>query len=231
MKLKQPKPHGFTLIELLVVMTIIAVLAAVGFSAFTKARETANKTNAIQNLAGNIKTALMIYASDNQDNFPDKKAANEAADPADSNAAFRKLIASGYVNDEAPFVIKGGAATADGDTSTSALTLENGECHYSLAKGLTATSNASYPLVWEAPVSGTWDPEWDSALDRNEWGSTWSDGSVLIMTVGGSVATQKIAVSGSDPSAKGSGKLALTQGTKNSFMLKASNGDALNPAK
>ena len=231
MKTMQRKPQGFTLIELLVVMTIIAVLAGVGFSAFTKARETANKTNAIQNIAGNLKTALLTYASDNQDNFPDRKTATETSEPADANAAFRKLIAAGYVNDEAPFVIKGGAAKADGDTSTSDLTLQNGECHYSLAKGLTVTSNASYPLIWEAPVSGTWNPTWDSSLDRNEWGSTWSDGSIIVMNVGGAVTPMKIAVGGDDPSAKGSGQLAKTQGTKNVFELKQSNGDALNPAQ
>jgi len=233
MKPKQlKKAQGFTLIELLVVMTIIAVLAAVGFSAFTKARETANKTNAIQNLSGNLKTALMTYAGDNQDNFPDKKATNEQSDPADSNTAFRKLIASGYVNDENPFTIRGGAAKADGDTSEPAQTLKVGECHYTLAKGLSVTSNASYPLVWEAPVSGNWNPTWDSSLDRNEWGSTWSDGKVLIMSVGGSVQAYAIAAgSANDPSAKGSGQLAKTQGTKNLFELKTANGDALNPLR
>lgn len=231
MKLKYRKPQGFTLIELLVVMTIIAVLAAVGFSAFTRAKETANKTNAIQNLAGNLKTAMITYAGDNQDTFPDKKQTGEPADPTDANAAFRKLIASGYVTEEVAFTIKGGAAKADGDTSSSSETLKNGECHYAIAKGVTATSNASYPLVWEAPESGNWNPDWNSSLDRNQWGSTWSDGSVLVMNVGGSVKTEKISVSGGDPTQKGSGKLAKTQGTKNVFELKATGGDALNPAQ
>ena len=233
MKVKHPMPKGFTLIELLVVMTIIAVLAAVGFSAFTKARETANKTNAIQNVAGNLKTALMTYAGDNQDSFPDAKSGSDQTEPSDSNTAFRKLIASGYVNDEAPFVIRGGAAKVDGDVGDppgGTEALKNGECHYALAKGLTVTSNASYPLLWEAPESGKWNPEWNAGADRNEWGSAWSDDSVLVMTVGGSVATIKLAI---EAGGKGKAKLKSIsdKSTKNIFDLKTTNGDALNPLK
>ena len=195
MKSKYAKTQGFTLIELLVVMTIIAVLAGVGFSAFTKARETANKTNAIQNMSGNIKNALMGYASDNNDNYPDKQSQGEASAPTTSNDAFRKMIQSGYMTDEKAFAVRGtpSASGNDGDTSSATVILEKEENHYAMGKDLTLTSNANYPLVWEAGSSGddTYAPQWMKA-NRSEWGGSWSDGSVLIMTVGGGVTSKKL---------------------------------------
>jgi hypothetical protein len=186
----------------------------------------ANKRNALSNMAGNIKPALRIYASDNNDFFPDKKTANEAYEPADSNTAFRKLFSSGYVNDEAAFVVKGGAAKADGDTSTLARTLSRGENHYALAKGLRANSNQNLPLVWEASLSGSWDPIWDSSRKRQERGSTWPDGTVMVLRVGGHVSPMKIAPSVDDD--EGPGRLAPTEEGKNLFQLYP-DGDSLGP--
>ena len=44
------KPHGFTLIELLVVIAIIALLAAILFPVFSRARENARKTSCMNNM-------------------------------------------------------------------------------------------------------------------------------------------------------------------------------------
>ncbi len=55
--------RGFTLIELLVVIAIIAILAAILFPVFAKAREAARKTACINNLK-QISTAAMMYAQD-----------------------------------------------------------------------------------------------------------------------------------------------------------------------
>ncbi len=54
---------GFTLIELLVVIAIIAILAAVLFPVFAKARERARIANCINNLK-QLGTAASMYASD-----------------------------------------------------------------------------------------------------------------------------------------------------------------------
>jgi prepilin-type N-terminal cleavage/methylation domain-containing protein/prepilin-type processing-associated H-X9-DG protein len=54
---------GFTLIELLVVIAIIAILAAILFPVFARAREQARKSACLSN-AKQIATAMMMYAQD-----------------------------------------------------------------------------------------------------------------------------------------------------------------------
>jgi prepilin-type N-terminal cleavage/methylation domain-containing protein/prepilin-type processing-associated H-X9-DG protein len=60
---------GFTLIELLVVIAIIAVLAAILFPMFAKAREKARMTACTSNLR-QLDTALLMYAQDYEETLP-----------------------------------------------------------------------------------------------------------------------------------------------------------------
>jgi prepilin-type N-terminal cleavage/methylation domain-containing protein len=55
------KRRGFTLIELLVVIAIIAILAAILFPVFSRAREQARKSNCLSNLK-QMGTAMLMYA-------------------------------------------------------------------------------------------------------------------------------------------------------------------------
>jgi len=60
---------GFTLIELLVVISIIAILAAILFPVFSRARETARKSSCASNLR-QIGLALQQYTQDADDRLP-----------------------------------------------------------------------------------------------------------------------------------------------------------------
>ena len=60
---------AFTLIELLVVIAIIAILAAILFPVFTKAKDAAKKTASISNLK-QIGLSTLMYASDYDDYYP-----------------------------------------------------------------------------------------------------------------------------------------------------------------
>ena len=63
------RQQGFTLIELLVVIAIIAVLAAILFPVFAKARDKANMTTCINNQR-QILVALQLYLQDNDELLP-----------------------------------------------------------------------------------------------------------------------------------------------------------------
>lgn len=54
---------GFTLIELLVVIAIIAILAAILFPVFAKAREKARQTSCVSN-GKQISLAMTMYMAD-----------------------------------------------------------------------------------------------------------------------------------------------------------------------
>jgi prepilin-type N-terminal cleavage/methylation domain-containing protein/prepilin-type processing-associated H-X9-DG protein len=67
--------RGFTLIELLVVIAIIAILAAILFPVFAKAREAAKKANCESNMK-QIGAAIKMYLQDWKDYYPSNRTVN-----------------------------------------------------------------------------------------------------------------------------------------------------------
>ena len=67
--MKKPKTQAFTLIELLVVIAIIAILAAILFPVFARARENARRSSCSSNLK-QIGLGIMQYAQDYDEKFP-----------------------------------------------------------------------------------------------------------------------------------------------------------------
>jgi prepilin-type N-terminal cleavage/methylation domain-containing protein len=73
------RQRGFTLIELLVVIAIIAILAAILFPVFAKAREKARQNSCLNNQR-QIGVAVMMYVQDNDESFfPDPAISSWAA--------------------------------------------------------------------------------------------------------------------------------------------------------
>jgi prepilin-type N-terminal cleavage/methylation domain-containing protein/prepilin-type processing-associated H-X9-DG protein len=63
------KRRGFTLIELLVVIAIIAILAAILFPVFAKAREKARQTSCLSNVK-QLALAIQMYVGDYDETLP-----------------------------------------------------------------------------------------------------------------------------------------------------------------
>ncbi|BCM90968.1 hypothetical protein IAD21_02831 [Abditibacteriota bacterium] len=69
MSISFSRPKGFTLIELLVVIAIIAILAAILFPVFARARENARKSSCQSNLK-QLGLGLIQYTQDYDEQFP-----------------------------------------------------------------------------------------------------------------------------------------------------------------
>ena len=83
------RSRGFTLIELLVVIAIIAILAAILFPVFARAREAARKATCISNVK-QIVLACIMYAQDYDEVLPavnadENDGCAHAVNPADTN--------------------------------------------------------------------------------------------------------------------------------------------------
>ncbi|MBC7529256.1 MAG: DUF1559 domain-containing protein [Chthonomonadaceae bacterium] len=76
---RRSKLAGFTLIELLVVIAIIAILAAILFPVFARAREQARKTACLSNMK-QIGTALQMYAQDYDETYAPRYGSGDVSD-------------------------------------------------------------------------------------------------------------------------------------------------------
>jgi prepilin-type N-terminal cleavage/methylation domain-containing protein len=79
--------RGFTLIELLVVIAIIAILAAILFPVFAKAREKARQSSCLSNVK-QLMLGVMQYAQDYDEVLP---ASYYPGNPAASDTWYEKL--------------------------------------------------------------------------------------------------------------------------------------------
>jgi prepilin-type N-terminal cleavage/methylation domain-containing protein/prepilin-type processing-associated H-X9-DG protein len=81
-----PLRKAFTLIELLVVIGIIAILAAILFPVFARAKEAGKKTVCLSNIR-QIGLATSLYLGDYDGAYPQTKTASEHPDVDDANGS------------------------------------------------------------------------------------------------------------------------------------------------
>ena len=104
-----PRTRAFTLIELLVVIAIIAILAAILFPVFTRAKEAAKKANCISNMK-QIGLAIEMYINDHDDRLPDRRDLKTALPggyrpwttwpPSDPRSAWAVLVFRPYTKND-----------------------------------------------------------------------------------------------------------------------------------
>ena len=70
--MRAARPSAFTLIELLVVIAIIAILAAILFPVFARAKESAKRAACLSNMR-QLGTSVIMYEGDYDDRMPDRR--------------------------------------------------------------------------------------------------------------------------------------------------------------
>ena len=104
---------GFTLIELLVVIAIIAILAAILFPVFARAREKARQTSCLSNMK-QIGLATLMYAQDYDETMPPYEV-QHGSSLARASSAYDTIYP--YVNNEQVFICPSGDYTWQGHGS------------------------------------------------------------------------------------------------------------------
>jgi hypothetical protein len=132
--------------------------------------------------------AMKAYAADYDGKYPMGKTANEV---------FRKLIQEDIILDERVFGCTLSRYVPDGDVGKApdfAEAVRPGENHWMVVNGLTDSSPALTPLVFENALEASWPPYWDgSAYGKvRQRGQTWKKGKIILGLNDNSVSVEKL---------------------------------------
>jgi prepilin-type N-terminal cleavage/methylation domain-containing protein/prepilin-type processing-associated H-X9-DG protein len=148
--MKQRTRRGFTLIELLVVIAIIAILAAILFPVFARARERAKQSTCISNLK-QIGIAMLSYTSDWDDRFP----------------AWSPPGSTGILSTEDFHATREGVAIWGGPVDITAPAGEKGTISLQLDPYIKSRAVWACPSDWGLFKTGDWTPY--TALPFKQW--------------------------------------------------------------
>ncbi len=173
------RKKGFTLIELLVVIAIIAILAAILFPVFAKAREKA-RTSSCQSNLKQLGLAMRMYINDYDEMFTINyyyPIANP--NPASCNCVYWCDAIRSYIKSDQLFVCPSDKATNGAATdSTTFCTANNGRIGYGWNTGLSAYDDAKVAkpaetyLMWDSQRANGGSPR--SILDRHNDGANYA---------------------------------------------------------
>lgn len=168
--------RGFTLIELLVVIAIIATLAGVGVPVIISKKKDGARSEATAN-AKQIGMALFTFEED-YGSYPSRSTAVEVRENNPdsgmnfggnySNDYFRQLIASGHIDQEAPFFAQAPYTKKPDNVMSRGKALAKGEVGFAYIMAtnttpLSSSGNSARPLiaaaVFDGKANGTFDPD------------------------------------------------------------------------
>jgi len=167
------RKRGFTLIELLVVIAIIAVLAAILFPVFAKAREKARQTSCLNNQR-QIGTAVLMYAQDHDEMYPDavNMWGSLSLDKGVLKCPSKSRIANGYLYNNA---VAGKALGEVTDQVGTFMTVDGAHP----ASPVDATNGINETFANVAYVQGDLDPRHGSKLIAG-----FADGHTALLSAG-----------------------------------------------
>ncbi len=154
----RPTSKAFTLIELLVVIAIIAILAAILFPVFARARENARRSSCQSNLK-QIAIGLMQYTQDYDERYPSGKIGGTGSNRG-----------SGWAGPIIPYIKSGQVFTCPSDTRTPNANPQisyayNGAFNLPLngwnGPNISAFSATSRTVMLFEVTNTTWDPATD----------------------------------------------------------------------
>ncbi len=186
------RSQGFTLIELLVVISIIAILAGFALPVFSAAQKKGRIADSLSNMK-QIATAMKMFATDNDGNFPINTTAGAALAPGvGSNGAFENLMPK-YISTKKIFAVKTsfyckGARVAAEVPNVTEYQLLIGHNDYDYMIGLSETSDARWPLACTGTVTAT--DTW--ASDNAIGGGVWSASDAIVVYCDCSVKSEPV---------------------------------------
>ena len=187
-------PTKFTQTELglaVLVLVIISALLMACEPPYGRISKRGNITIGINNCR-QIITALRLYSSDHDGNYPD----HLLSDPKSSNEVFRVLFKKEVLDDEMIFGCPVSPFVPDGKIGSKpdfSRAVEAGENHWAMTVGLSDSAGGSIPFVYESPAVATWSPKWNpDAKGKLVKGRAWSNGIIIGMN-DSSVAVRPLA--------------------------------------
>ncbi len=154
--------RAFTLIELLVVIAIIAILAAILFPVFARAREKARQASCQSNLR-QFGTSLRMYSQDYDERWLiGSNAASAPTTPPDTNRNFWRFPLQPYVKNWQIFVCP---SRAPGDLSSAS---DQGLQAYGYNRNLDGRSDGDIAHAAETCAMGD-DYHWDLNSGNQGW--------------------------------------------------------------